>query len=101
MAAASACCWRRTATSRLPFEVLPDAEGHPLLGQYTIGYLSCGWDVLRFAAAPRGQPTEPLVVADPLFDLAADADASAPATDRRRAETMQPMTRRTGARIDV
>ena len=64
--------------TRLPFEVLPDAEGCLLLEQYPISYLSCGRDVLRFEAAPNGQPTEPLVVADPLFDLTADADATAP-----------------------
>ncbi len=63
--------------TRLPFEVLPDAEGRLLLEQYAISYLSCGRDMLRFGAARSGQPTEPLVVADPLFDLTADADVSA------------------------
>jgi CHAT domain-containing protein len=50
--------------TRLPFEVLPDAQGRFLLEQYQISYLSCGRDVLRFGAARSGQPTEPLVVAD-------------------------------------
>jgi tetratricopeptide (TPR) repeat protein/CHAT domain-containing protein len=65
--------------TRLPFEVLPDAEGHLLLEQYAISHLSCGRDVLRFGAASSGKPTEPLVVADPLFDFTADAGASEPA----------------------
>ncbi|HEY7330663.1 MAG TPA: tetratricopeptide repeat protein [Gemmataceae bacterium] len=64
--------------TRLPFEVLPDTEGHFLLEQYAISYLSCGRDVLRFGAVPSRQPAEPLVVADPLFDLAMEADTSAP-----------------------
>ena len=65
--------------ARLPFEILPDADGRLLLEQYQISYLSCGRDVLRFGAASNRSPAEPLVVADPLFDLAADADASTPA----------------------
>jgi tetratricopeptide (TPR) repeat protein/CHAT domain-containing protein len=69
--------------TRLPFEVLPDVDGRLLLEQYAISYLSCGRDVLRFKAAPSGQAAEPLVVADPLFDFAADADPSAPAASTR------------------
>jgi CHAT domain-containing protein/tetratricopeptide (TPR) repeat protein len=69
--------------TRLPFEVLPDAEGRLLLEQYQISYLSCSRDVLRFGAAPGGQPTDPLVLADPRFDLAADADSLEPAATTR------------------
>jgi CHAT domain-containing protein/tetratricopeptide (TPR) repeat protein len=65
--------------ARLPFEVLPDAEGRLLLEEYGISYLGCGRDVLRFGAAPTRPPADPLVVADPLFDLAADG-AAAPAS---------------------
>ncbi|HEY7330659.1 MAG TPA: CHAT domain-containing tetratricopeptide repeat protein [Gemmataceae bacterium] len=68
--------------SRLPFEVLPDAEGSLLLERYAISYLSCGRDVLRFGAASSGQPSEALVVADPLFDLVADADTASTAQTR-------------------
>jgi CHAT domain-containing protein len=63
--------------TRLPFEVLPDVGGRLLLEQYSISYLSCGRDVLRFGAAPTRPPAEPLVLADPLFDLAADGAAAA------------------------
>ena len=82
--------------ARLPFKVLPDAHGGHLLDAYRISYLSCGRDVLRFGAtagpvpakpggwarlyleamsmtATTGQPGEPLVVADPDFDLEAMA----------------------------
>ncbi len=55
--------------TRLPFEVLHTADGRRLIDKYQISYLSCGRDVLRFGAAATGQPGEPLVVADPDFDL--------------------------------
>ncbi len=55
--------------SRLPFEVLPTADGRRLIDEYQISYLSCGRDVLRFGAVTTGQPGGPLVVADPDFDL--------------------------------
>jgi CHAT domain-containing protein/tetratricopeptide (TPR) repeat protein len=55
--------------ARLPFEVLPTGDGLRLIDDYQISYLSCGRDVLRFGAAATGRPGEPLVVADPDFDL--------------------------------
>ena len=42
--------------ARLPFEVLPTADGRRLIDDYQISYLSCGRDVLRFGAAATGQP---------------------------------------------
>jgi CHAT domain-containing protein/tetratricopeptide (TPR) repeat protein len=57
--------------ARLPFEVLPVTDGRRLIDDYQISYLSCGRDVLRFGAAATGQPGEPLIVADPAFDLEA------------------------------
>jgi CHAT domain len=55
--------------SRLPFEVLPTADGRRLIDDYQISHLTCGRDVLRFGAVATGQPGGPLVVADPDFDL--------------------------------
>ena len=55
--------------ARLPFEVLPTSDGRRLIDDYQIGYLSCGRDVLRFGAATIGEAGDPLVVADPDFDL--------------------------------
>jgi CHAT domain len=55
--------------ARLPFEVLPTADGHRLIDAYQISYLSCGRDVLRLGAAISGEAGVPLVVADPDFDL--------------------------------
>ena len=48
--------------TRLPFEVLPLADGRRLLDAYQLSYLGCGRDVLRFGAASTGQPAEPVVV---------------------------------------
>ena len=41
--------------ARLPFEVLPTADGRRLIDDYQISYLSCGRDVLRFGAASTGR----------------------------------------------
>ena len=57
--------------TRLPFEVLPNANGRRLLDDYQISYLSCGRDVLRFGTESSGDPDGPLVMADPDFDLEA------------------------------
>src|SRR5262249_48091329 len=61
----------RCYLTRLPFEVLPTDDGRRLIDDYQIGYLTCGRDVLRFGSEATGQPGEPLVVADPDFDLEA------------------------------
>jgi len=63
--------------SRLSFEALPTSDGHHLIDEYQISYLSSGRDVLRLAtdSAVRAEP--PLVAADPDFDLGA-ANVSTP-----------------------
>ena len=55
--------------ARFPFEVLPTVDGRRVIDDYQISYLNCGRDVLRFDGAHTGQPGEPLVVADPDFDV--------------------------------
>jgi tetratricopeptide (TPR) repeat protein/CHAT domain-containing protein len=54
--------------SRLPFEVLPLDEKRYMIDAYHMSYLSAGRDALRFGAVAR-QAAEPLVIADPDFDL--------------------------------
>ncbi|HET6777165.1 MAG TPA: CHAT domain-containing tetratricopeptide repeat protein [Actinomycetota bacterium] len=54
--------------SRLPFEVLPE-EGGFLVDRYAISYVSTGRDTLRFGVGSGAQATDPVVAADPLFDL--------------------------------
>jgi CHAT domain-containing protein/tetratricopeptide (TPR) repeat protein len=61
------------ALTRLPFEVLPTTDGGRLIDDYRISYLSCGRDVLRFGSVATSQPGDPLVLADPDFDLEAMA----------------------------
>ncbi len=55
--------------TRLPFEVLPLDEQRCVIDAYQISYLSVGRDVLRFGTISTRQPTAPLVVAAPNFDL--------------------------------
>lgn len=72
--------------ARLPFEVLPTDDGRFLIDDYSISYLGCGRDVLRFQASPAGQPAEALVAADPDFDLSSgtgSASASKEAASRQ------------------
>jgi CHAT domain-containing protein/tetratricopeptide (TPR) repeat protein len=61
--------------TRLPFEVLPTTDGRRLIDDHQISYLSCGRDVLRFGFAPSRRPTEPLILADPDFDLGREETA--------------------------
>jgi CHAT domain-containing protein len=78
--------------NRLPFEVLPLADGRHLLDAYRISYASVGRDVLRFQARSGRQPAAPLVAADPDFDLTA-AFALPSAT-----QVMGPLSRDLGNR---
>ncbi len=74
--------------ARLPFEVLPTADGRCLIDDYQVTYLSCGRDVLRFGAACTGTPSAPIVLAAPDFDL---GSGGRPAP--KRAATSQPTGR--------
>ncbi|MHC5863290.1 CHAT domain-containing protein, partial [Nostoc sp.] len=60
----------------VPFQILPiDATGSRLLmDEYTISYLSVGREILRSKVQlPTGFISTPLIIADPDFDLTADA----------------------------
>jgi CHAT domain-containing protein len=57
------------ALAFLPFGVLADGNDRLLLDAYSLSYVNTGRDVLRFAAPASGQAADPLVVADPDFDL--------------------------------
>ncbi|BAZ21218.1 tetratricopeptide TPR_2 repeat protein [Kalymmatonema gypsitolerans NIES-4073] len=58
--------------TRLPFEVLPLDHTQRLIDEYCISYLGTGRDLLRFGITFNGHPTEPLVIADPDFDLSTE-----------------------------
>jgi CHAT domain-containing protein/tetratricopeptide (TPR) repeat protein len=61
----------------LPFEVLPDAGGRPLIEAHQFSYLAVGRDALR-GTVPAGVSGPPVVVAGPDFDLGATAPEAAP-----------------------
>ncbi|MCL4203295.1 MAG: CHAT domain-containing protein [Pirellulaceae bacterium] len=56
----------------LPFGVLPTDDDDRLVDHYQISHVTTGRDVLRFGRTAIGLPTEPLVVADPDYDLSID-----------------------------
>src|SRR5262249_15010302 len=64
--------------NRLPFGVLPLADGRHLLDEYRLSYVSVGRDVLRFQVRSGRPPGESLVAADPAFALAMRTAAPQP-----------------------
>jgi CHAT domain-containing protein/tetratricopeptide (TPR) repeat protein len=84
----------------LPFEVLPTGGGRHLVNDYRISYVSVGRDVIRFQVATTRQATEPLVAADPDFDLGAPPSGE-PAAALRPAIRFPrlPGTRAEGERV--
>jgi len=62
---------------RLPFEILPLSNGTRLIDRYEISYLTNGNDFLRLIDKSRVDISDPLVVADPDFDLSCELGAAA------------------------
>lgn len=63
----------------VPFQILPvDSTGSRLLmDEYTISYLSVGREIVRSKVQPKSDSiSAPLIIADPDFDLTADAIAN-------------------------
>jgi CHAT domain-containing protein/tetratricopeptide (TPR) repeat protein len=60
---------------RLPFEVLPADDGSHLIDNYVISYLSSGRDILRIDQPFPRETSDPLVVANPDFNLKASKEA--------------------------
>jgi CHAT domain-containing protein/tetratricopeptide (TPR) repeat protein len=56
------------ALSWLPFECLYDLDG-PLIDRSAISYLTCGRDVLAFKTTAGVSPADPVVMADPDYEL--------------------------------
>jgi CHAT domain-containing protein len=55
--------------TRLPFEVLPTDDGRRLIDTYHFSYLSIGRDALRFGYKAMHDPTAPVVIANPDYNL--------------------------------
>ena len=68
--------------ARLPFEILPlgDGPNERLIHKLPVSYVSVGRDVLRFGQASAQKPHQPLVIADPDFDLVAPEGAGQAST---------------------
>lgn len=58
----------------VPFEALFSSKKHCLIDDYEMSYLGVGRDLLRFGARPSDEPTEPLVLAAPNFDLHSEGE---------------------------
>jgi CHAT domain-containing protein/tetratricopeptide (TPR) repeat protein len=93
---------------RLPFQILPLGGGRHLIDEYHISYVGCGRDVLHFQARPAGQAAEPVVAADPDFDLCGGAVRGAAASAGLRSGDLRracrgfdplPGTRREGEAV--
>jgi CHAT domain-containing protein/tetratricopeptide (TPR) repeat protein len=95
--------------TRLPFGVLPTDDGRLLIDDFVIGYLNSGRDVLRFGAETIGQPSRPLLAADPDFDFGGDGASVAGASETtggRRSRDLDgsldfPITRLEGTRREA
>jgi CHAT domain-containing protein/lipopolysaccharide biosynthesis regulator YciM len=59
------------AFNLIPFETLVDETGHYLVENYTLTYLTSGRDLLRLQAEAPSQ-TEPMLLANPIFERAGD-----------------------------
>lgn len=64
--------------TKLPFETLPTNNGHRLIEDYRIRYLSTGRAAMRLKAHTKEECNRPIVVAAPNFDLALDDNQRQP-----------------------
>jgi len=69
--------------SLLPFEILPTDDGRRLIDVYSISYVGCGRDVLRFGTRTAVPASDPLVVADPDFDLSGGSQEAGSSSGRQ------------------
>ena len=53
----------------LPFELLPVNNHQYLMDEYTISYVNVGRDIIRLKFPSTTQPTEPLIIANPDYNL--------------------------------
>jgi CHAT domain-containing protein len=63
---------------RLPFSALPADKERYIIDDYLISYVSAGRDILRFGAAWKPGAGPSVVIADPDYDLSADAKSVQP-----------------------
>ncbi len=61
------------ALNLVPFAALVDEQSRYLVENYAITYLTSGRDLLRFQLNPESNKQEPIIIANPLFDILATA----------------------------
>jgi CHAT domain-containing protein len=87
----------------LPFEALPTDDGRYLLDDYTFSYLSSGRDVLQFSVEAMVPASDPVVIANPEFDLASKnmrSGGSSLGELRESSSQVEPFHRLAGTRIE-
>jgi len=79
----------------IPFEILPCPDGRYVIEKYRISYLSSGRDLLKYRKRPE-TGSRAVVMADPDFDLTAEARAGK--VDTERPETQMAALAETSSR---
>jgi CHAT domain-containing protein/tetratricopeptide (TPR) repeat protein len=69
---------------RLPFAVLPTRAGGCLIEEYPVSYLETGRDMLRWGSEAAVPVAEPVVIADPDFDLGSPEGDVPPVGDQKQ-----------------
>jgi CHAT domain-containing protein/tetratricopeptide (TPR) repeat protein len=64
--------------NRLPFDILRLSPEEYLIDRYTVSYLGTGRDLLRFGVRSTTPPHDPVVIANPTFDMSQAPTTSTP-----------------------
>lgn len=78
--------------ARLSFEALPTGDGNWLIDEYQFSYVTVGREVLRFQGNNGRESTEPVILADPDFDLCDSDDFPQIAPGTRRSSLVDGST---------
>lgn len=54
--------------SKIPFEILPSKKGY-LIDEFPISYVNAGRDLLRRKRNPNNKIGDPIIIADPIYDI--------------------------------
>ena len=72
----------------LPFELLPLNNHQYLMDEYTISYVNVGRDLIRLKFPSTTQPTQPLIIANPDYNLNAVICQNIPTKTERSIDTV-------------
>ncbi|MFY9555630.1 MAG: CHAT domain-containing tetratricopeptide repeat protein [Blastocatellia bacterium] len=82
------------ALNLIPFAALVDEQGRYLVENYTFSYLTSGRDLLRLQIARESRAAAPVVLGNPLFDMAAARNQQLPVTQANATATPVTPNRR-------